>query len=128
MRAAALAALLLTPRLAAALDCADAKTQRAMDDCAVAAFKAADARLNAAYAKARAAMQAIDAGLSAPERGAEKALTAAQRAWIIVRDQTCTAEAYQYYGGSIAPLVFANCAADLTAARTKVLTDMTEEN
>ena len=123
-----LAALLLSPGVAAAQDCATAVAQADLNDCAGRDLRAADARLNAAYIKARDAMRRIDADLPKVERGAEVALLGAQRAWIAFRTQACIAEAYANHGGSIEPMVQATCATRLTEARTKELTDMSAGN
>lgn len=121
-------ALLLAPGAASALDCRAAVTQADLNACAANDLKAADAKLNAAYIKARTVMRRIDAYLPKSERGAEVALLGAQRAWIGFRDQTCIAEAYANHGGSIEPMVEANCKTRLTEARTKDLTDMSAGN
>ena len=126
--AGVLALMMLMPGAAAALDCGAAVTQVDLNDCAGRGFKAADARLNAAYLKARAVMRRIDADLPKVDRGAEVALLGAQRAWISFRTQTCRAEAYASYGGSIAPMVECNCATRLTEARTKDLIAMSAGN
>lgn len=119
---------MLMPGVAAAGECGAAMTQADLNACAGRDFKAADARLNAAYVKARDLMRRIDADLPKIDRGAEVALLGAQRAWISFRTQACRAEAYASYGGSIAPMVEANCATRLTEARTKDLIDMSAGN
>jgi uncharacterized protein YecT (DUF1311 family) len=121
-------ALMLLPGAAVALDCASAVTQADLNDCAGRDLKAADARLNAAYLKARDVMRRIDGDLPKTDRGAEVALLGAQRAWISFRTQTCRAEGYASYGGSMEPMVETNCATRLTEARTKDLIDMSAGN
>ncbi len=90
-------------------DCSQAPTQMEASRCAAAGAAAADAELNAVWAKAFGAVK----GGSAAEP-----LRAAQRAWIAYRDLACAAEADQYQGGSIAPMIRAACLERLTRART----------
>jgi uncharacterized protein YecT (DUF1311 family) len=116
------------PQAAQAADCSNPITQSDMTFCAGQDFAQADKALNAAYAKARDQMRAIDADLPADQRGAAAALLAAQKAWITFRDQACIAEGYPNHGGSIEPMVVAECRTRLTQARTKDLTDLTAQN
>lgn len=51
----------------------------------------------------------------------EERLRAAQRAWITYRDLTCEMERMRYDGGSIAPMIEAQCTARLTEQRTRDL-------
>jgi uncharacterized protein YecT (DUF1311 family) len=88
-------------------------TQCARDD-----WQAQDAALNAAWAKAMAVMQAVDADLPAGERGAADRLRKGQRAWISFRDEACAAEGYLMHGGSAEPMLVYGCMARLTEART----------
>lgn len=87
--------------------CAEAETQLEMNRCAAADYRAADERLNAAWDEL-------------PEE-ARARLRPAQRAWTAYRDAECDARGEAYVGGSIRPLVEANCLAELTAARTEDL-------
>ena len=116
------------PLMAQAADCSNPVTQSDMTFCAGRDFAAAYKALNAAYLKARDQMRAIDADLPADQRGAAAALLAAQKAWITFRDQACIAEGYTNHGGSIEPMVVAECQTRLTTARTKDLTDLTAQN
>ncbi len=125
----ALFALLLTslPSAAAAQDvnCTTAQTQVEMTFCAEQDWNAADARLNASYKTAIAAMLGIDANLDAGDKGAEAALRAAQRVWVTYRDNTCAAEAWAMHGGSAEPMVIYGCRARVTASRVDELDNMT---
>ncbi|HEY5072199.1 MAG TPA: lysozyme inhibitor LprI family protein [Caulobacteraceae bacterium] len=82
------------------------ETQMEMNACAAATLKAADAKLAVAYAK-------LD---PTPQR------QAAELAWIAYRDAECRYEASVYQGGSIQPMVLANCMAERAKARTAELT------
>jgi uncharacterized protein YecT (DUF1311 family) len=103
---------LAAPALADDIDCNNAMTQSAMNICADQDYRAADAKLNAAYSRLIAAQD--DAGFKAK-------LRTAQRAWISFRDTECTYETADNEGGSIHPLVYAVCLTRLTKERTKAL-------
>ena len=98
-------------------DCANKPDQNAMNACAGDAYKAADAELNAQYAKTRKAVLAYD-----PE--GDKLLIAAQRAWVAFRDAHCSASSFAFKGGSMEPFSRGMCLAETTQARTKQLKDM----
>lgn len=128
--------LVLLPQRAAAqdtpsVDCAEAVTQTDMTLCAQQAYGEADAALNAAYRKAMARAVAMDknlADLSAGMAGAAEALKAAQRAWIPYRDGQCALAGFAARGGSMEPMLVAQCLADLSHARTKELDAALAEN
>ncbi len=96
---------------AAAAECRGT-TQADLNACADAAFKRADAAMNAAYARL---MKRIG-----PQ--AQAGLKEAQRAWLPYRDRTCDLEALGAAGGSAQPMVRAGCLGALTEERTKRLT------
>lgn len=121
IRAFAIVALLPLPLAAQELDCANAATQSAMNICAAQDLTAADEALNAAWTDAMARAKTVDAGMPEADRGAADALRAAQRAWITVRDSGCEAEAWTYSGGTMQPMVVANCKTRVTGARTAEL-------
>ncbi|MDR7125010.1 lysozyme inhibitor LprI family protein [Pseudotabrizicola sp. 4114] len=106
---------------AQSVDCDNAMTQMDMNACAANAFDAADKDLNAAYARARAAMRRIDGELDASQAGGETALRDAQRAWITFRDNACLTEGFQMRGGSAEPLLVFGCKARLTEQRAQDL-------
>jgi uncharacterized protein YecT (DUF1311 family) len=114
------------PRTAAAqdIDCANAQAQVELTFCAEQDWNAADADLNAAYEVAISAMKGIDINLDAPDRGAEKALRASQRAWITCRDNTCAAEGWAFHGGSAEPMIIYQCRARVSATRAEELANM----
>lgn len=95
----------------AALAACKGTTQMELNECAGADFKRSDAAMNAAYAKL---MKRIGPT-------AQDGLKAAQRAWLSYRDKSCDLEALAVEGGSIQPLVRAECLSQLTAERTKML-------
>ncbi|ANB34347.1 uncharacterized protein YecT (DUF1311 family) [Rhodovulum sulfidophilum] len=108
--AVTLAALLACGGLpGTALAACPGNTQLEINDCAASAYRDADAQLNAVWPAARAAAAAS---------GADGLLLDAQRKWIAFRDAACAAEAAQYRGGSIQPLVHADCLRRLTDRRT----------
>ncbi|WP_206614734.1 lysozyme inhibitor LprI family protein [Paenirhodobacter populi] len=112
---AALAVLLVAPLPALAqADCSNATQQVEMNACAAAAYTQADEALNAIY------KQAVAAAKGQGDDG-PKLLLAAQRAWIAYRDAACAAEVAPYAGGSIQPLVQAQCLERLTRARSEDL-------
>lgn len=96
---------------ASALDCKNATTQADLNQCAGQRLGAADRRLNRVY-------QAYADRLSAPSRAG---LKRAQRAWIAFRDAECGFRAGAVEGGSIQPMVAAQCRTGLTEARAKAL-------
>ncbi|EAR49870.1 hypothetical protein OG2516_14356 [Oceanicola granulosus HTCC2516] len=105
----ALALALLAAAPASAQNCDSAEqTQLEMNNCAAAFYADADADLNAVWPEAMAAARAAGAG---------DELLAAQRAWLAFRDAACTAEAAIFAGGSIAPMVHADCLTRLTQTR-----------
>ena len=84
-----------------------------MNACFGRALDRANARLNAAYAKAI-KDDADDA------KGVEL-LRAAERAWLDFRDRSCAYQAHDDEGGSIYPTTLATCEITMTDARTKEL-------
>lgn len=92
-----------------------AQTQAEMNAKAAADFQRADARLNAVYAKLRAALD---------EEGRDR-LKTAQRAWVAFRDaEAALAADTEARGGSMAPLVYATAQEELTTARIGQLRKM----
>ena len=91
--------------------CADAQTQADMNICWGNQYKAADAQLNKTY-------QQLAALLEADEKAS---LKNAENAWIKYRDANCDFVADQYKGGTIRPMIYAMCLADVTNNRTTEL-------
>lgn len=103
------------------LDCSNAQTQIDLTECAGIAFEAADADLNDSYRRAMSEMESIDAQVPSGAEGAVEALRKAQRSWISVRDNTCIAEGYTWFGGTGQSMVELNCQTRLTRIRTEDL-------
>ena len=91
--------------------CSDAETQAAMNICAGQEYKTADTALNRVY-------QQLVAKLESEEKDQ---LKQAQTAWIKYRDTNCEFVADQYKGGSIRPMIYGLCLADVTRNRTSEL-------
>lgn len=130
----ALMALLLAAPLqdAPRPDCDDPQTQSAMNACAAQDFEAADAALNAQWRVTLARFRARDASEADPldrigeARGYADTLIAAQRLWIEFRDAHCATESFDFRGGSAQPLLYQDCRANLTRARTEQLRGLLE--
>ena len=88
--------------------CSDANTQTEMNICAGKEYKTADTALNRVY-------QQLVAMLDAAEKAQ---LREAQTAWIKYRDTNCEFVGDQYKGGSIRPMIYGLCLADVTHNRT----------
>jgi uncharacterized protein YecT (DUF1311 family) len=89
--------------------CEDKKSTAEQMECLGPALKKADADLNRIYQKTLKELPAEDAAR----------LRKAQRAWLAYRDTHCDADQQRYSGGSIAPVVFAQCRLTLTQRRSK---------
>jgi uncharacterized protein YecT (DUF1311 family) len=88
--------------------CSEAGTQVEMNECAAREYKAADAALNRVYQQLVTKQEAED----------KAALKVAQTAWLKYRDTNCAFVADQYKGGTIRPMIYALCLADMTRNRT----------
>lgn len=99
------------------LNCADPVTQMDMNECAALAYQEADAALNATW-------KDIMPDLRERAPGAADTLREGQRLWISFRDKTCEAEAQLFEGGSIRPLIHAECLKRLTEQREKDLREI----
>jgi len=99
------------------------QTQMQMDQAADAAFRRADAAMNAQYRATMAQMKRMDEDTPPhpPDPSFEAALLTSQRAWLKFRDAECLVEGYQYRGGSAEPMAAAQCLATITEQRTKQL-------
>ena len=91
--------------------CSDASTQAEMNICAGKEYQTADASLNRVY-------QQLVAMLDSAEKDQ---LKQAQTAWIKYRDANCEFVGDQYKGGSIRPMIYGLCLADVTRNRTAEL-------
>lgn len=123
-----IAAVLLALALQASLDtrarehrCDDPQNQHDMNACAGIDFERADAELNAVWREAIADARAGDAEIDRrydQRPTAEDKLREAQRAWIVFRDAHCTVDAYAgARGGSMEPMLYQGCRAQLTRER-----------
>ena len=105
--------LALTPLLLSAAvqadDCANASTQSAMNECAGKQYKQADSQLNALYKQINSRLQ------DSPD--SKKRLVSAQRAWVAFRDAECSFAASGVEGGSVYPMIYSGCLAELTEKR-----------
>jgi len=91
--------------------CGAGASQSDLNQCAGDEFQKADARLNRIYANL----------LKQMKGPAVEKLKAAERVWIQYRDLHCEAARYEYEGGSMSPMVFAQCMATTTEHRIEGL-------
>jgi len=96
-----------TPSYQRCLDAPEGQSTYGMIECASGELKIQDARLNAAYRKAM-------AGLNARQK---TKLVAAQRAWIVFRDAECAAYEDEDWG-TISRINAADCVLTMTVKRT----------
>ena len=97
--------------------CPGERTQAELNQCASRAFQRADAELNKLYQQLM-----KDAGA-----GERAKLRAAQLAWLKFRDAHCEYEAFGNTGGSIYPMVYGFCLAEVTKERAKQFRDTLKE-
>lgn len=105
-------------QLAQRPNCNNPQTQSEMNICASIAYQNADRKLNQVY-------QQLLPKLSAAHK---QKLISAQQAWIKFRDSSCEFERSAYEGGSLAPMIYSNCLADVTEQRTKDLRRYLEDS
>lgn len=110
------------------IDCENALSTYEMNICAGRAFEVADARLNAVYKNALAAIPELATGEKPFDaRSWEAALRASQRAWIAFRDAECEEHVAMFWsGGSGATVDIIGCQTEKTEARTKELSERYE--
>ncbi len=126
--AAAIGALLLltgTPRAQSGdpkIDCAKASTTQEINFCAEQDFKAADARLNAAY---KAMLGRVEIGTDFDRKtqaGLRAAIQDAQRKWLAFRDADCKeAVGREWTGGTGMTAAVYTCLTEKSLARIKEL-------
>lgn len=103
---------LAMPAFASAKDtCADAADQATLNQCAGESFEKSDKTLNDLYKQ-------IEARLK-DDADTRKRLVQAQRDWIRFRDAECDFQTAGAAGGSVMPMLVAQCRDDLTQARVK---------
>ncbi|MEQ1510993.1 MAG: lysozyme inhibitor LprI family protein [Sphingopyxis sp.] len=111
------------------LDCENQVTQADMNQCAHIAYRTADAELNQQWVLALAAARASDREIGDVRRGGRRgfaeSLLAAQRAWLVYRDNHCVLNSYDAIGGSAEPMLYSYCLRDLTETRTEQLRSFT---
>lgn len=111
-------------------EAAEKGIQQEMNMCALRDYRIADRELNAQWRLTRAEMQRRDAAWDPAyddgKPGYFDTLLEAQRAWLAYRDAQCRSEAYDFRGGSMAPLIDASCKAAMTRARTEELRELAE--
>ena len=95
--------------------CDAAMTQLDLNQCYGEQFRKADRRLNNVYASLLKQMQ------SEKNETAIQKLKAAEKAWLQYRDLHCDAARYEYEGGSMSPMVWAQCMAMTTEHRIEEL-------
>ena len=93
-------------------DCAAAQTQTDMNQCAAREYQKHDAAMNGIY-------QQLLARLTDPKQ--KEMLVDAERAWIAYRDKFCTFQSSGTVGGSIHPMLEANCLDEKTNVHTAEL-------
>ena len=93
--------------------CNDAANQMQMNECAETAFKNADDELNSVYGDVVRRLKADEV--------AKKLLVATQKAWLRFRDAECAFISSASSGGSIYPMIVANCRASITQERVNGL-------
>ena len=105
-------------QLAQRPNCNNPQTQSEMNICASIAYQNADRKLNQVYRQ-------LLPKLSASRK---QKLISAQQAWIKFRDSSCEFERSAYEGGSLAPMIYGFCLANVTEQRTKDLQRYLEDS
>ena len=105
-------------QLAQRPNCNNPQTQSEMNICASIAYQNADRKLNQVYRQ-------LLPKLSAARK---QKLISAQQAWIKFRDSSCEFERSAYEGGSMAPMIYGFCLANVTEQRTKDLQRYLEDS
>jgi len=105
-------------QLAQRPNCNNPQTQSEMNICASIAYQNADRKLNQVYRQ-------LLPKLSASRK---QKLISAQQAWIKFRDSSCEFERSAYEVGSMAPMIYGFCLADVTEQRTKDLQRYLEDS
>jgi uncharacterized protein YecT (DUF1311 family) len=89
----------------------DAKDQLALNECADVAFKKSDKKLNELYKQ-------IETRLK-DDADTKKLLIQAQRDWVKFRDAECSFQTAEAAGGSMMPMLVAQCMDGLAQSRVK---------
>ena len=88
-----------------------AQTQQEMNQTAQKSYEKSDKELNEVYSKL----------IKSLDKTEISKLIAIQKLWIKFRDSHCEFESSLYEGGSIVPLIYANCLEELTKKRIEEL-------
>jgi len=115
--------------------CDKAMSQMEMNQCSGEQYKKADARLNAVYRKALALLTTdLDKARNRNDNDETKhveisiqKLKVAERAWIQYRDLHCDAAGHEYEGGSMRPMIWADCMERTTEHRIADLKEAYED-
>ena len=95
--------------------CDKASTQLELNQCTAEQYKKADASLNALYKE-------IGSDLARNnDAAAVGKLKAAERVWLKYRDLHCDAARHQFKGGSMSPMIWADCMTGVTLNRIQEL-------
>ena len=105
-------------RLVQRVNCNNAQTQIAINECAKLSYQKADKKLNQVYQQL----------LPTLETSRKQKLIAAQQAWLKFRDTNCEFERSKYEGGSIAPSIYSGCLENITKLRTQELQEYLKSN
>jgi uncharacterized protein YecT (DUF1311 family) len=109
--------------------CLEAKSQLDLNECYANFYQSADTQLNATYnnivgfmkKNLSVAQHDNNAVLLTHNETSLTKLLAAQRAWLAYRDAHCDSVKFQYEGGSIQPMAWSQCMADITEQRITTL-------
>lgn len=107
-------ALLLSPRISVATDCAKPTTQNEINQCANSQLEAEMAAINSVYNRYRASLDATE----------KQQLKDVQLAWIKYRDLACKFEASPVEGGSMYSYVLAQCLIKQSKSRRQQLEEL----
>ena len=116
--------------LAQTANCFQPNTQMEMNRCASADYQREDAAMTVQWRKTLSYMRKQDGELNLntdKRRNYADTLLESQRAWLRYRDAQCAIEGYAARGGSLEPMLIADCKARLTAARRKALFELAVE-
>ena len=105
-------------------NCEDPPNQAEMNLCASTEFERADDELNALWPRVIDEVRRADIELGPVADGrvsGEAKLREAQRAWITFRDAHCTMVGYEARGGSMEPMLYNGCRAQVTRDRVAQL-------
>ena len=110
------------------VDCENPMTQFDMNVCSDRDYQEADAALNAQWVVTKEVVKEWDESLKSLGliAKAEQSLMKAQRAWIDYRDGQCETEEAGVQGGTMAPMIYSSCLAELTRKRTEELKSLAE--